>query len=117
MSSRQKAKPRAASHSPRAMSLAEPPVVLAVRDHLEDRRERCVRLVGAAARGSHRFADSSSPSLDGDPDVEQGADLVPRLARGPADLGIDRLGGHHDKDRSGAAEPRGADRGVRRCAS
>ncbi len=80
--------PLAAGHVAR-----EPPVVLAVRDHLEDRRERLLRLVGQRP-GQPQVRRELEPVARRDPDVVQHADLVARLACGAADFGIDRWGGH-----------------------
>ncbi len=67
-SSRHRAKPRAASHSPRRVSAFAAPVVLAVRDHLEDRREP---LVGssAAGAGQPQVGRQLEAVADRDPDV------------------------------------------------
>ena len=90
-----------------------PPVVLAVRDHLEDRREA----FGGCGPGHRTRQPQVRRQLDAvarrDPGVPDGLDLVARFARGSA---VGLVGGGHTREST--RRPRrsdGADRPVRRC--
>src|SRR6185436_16786544 len=68
------------------------PVVLAVRDHLEDRRKAGVRGVAGTGQRTPDVGRQLHPVADRDPDVPVGRDLVAGRARRAGGLGVG--GGH-----------------------